>query len=118
MQICLLSNVASSVISAFSTLLTGHPVSAPFANSWNFSLVIPGIFAFNTSADWVMVGVPQTSKCDSRGDLQAVGRETCPLKAEGQRHRITAGMRGGNQFFGIGAYAFLKTGSCRNTASC
>ena len=48
------SSVASSVMSARSTLDTGQPALALAAISWNFASSVPGIFALSTS---LMAGI-------------------------------------------------------------
>src|ERR1022692_2752061 len=57
-KIFLISNYtsdASNEIAAFSTLLTGQPALALAALSSNFSLVMPGIFAFKIRCEVVIV---------------------------------------------------------------
>ena len=103
------SNLASSVISAFSTFDTGQFAFAPAASSWNLAASMPR----HARAQHQMHRGDLPARTfllhgQCRIGVQAVRRMARAAELKCRRHAEAAGMRGGDQFLGVGALAVAE----------
>ena len=105
------SSFLSSVIAARSTLETGQPAFAFSAAVSNACWLAPGIFAVRSRCTAVIANPPPVFSSVTVAVCGCFARRGPLAELRGQRHREASGVRGGDQFLGVGPVAVLEPGA-------